>query len=308
MTRTRIERAAASKLRPWAARIVQLEGPKRFLCCAAMAAVMSSAVAMVARDLAAERGAALDDSWANFGRVACAWCALNVALLFLLAHADASAPPRVDARAPRFAEYPLFAWLCPGAQQLAFFAPAAARLAAGWWSARAAASCARRPAREGALVAHAIASLAGMQLRELLAFDCDALLVAHHVATIALAALAWRALRADGDCALALATAAATSAMEAGSVGIVLWTVSGGGSRFWRAAYAAVLTASHAVVLVTGVVGHVLQRPGRWEGWLIFGVALRLMHARHAHMVAEVTAGAASGVFASAPKEKERPD
>ena len=96
--------------------------------------------------------------------------------------------------------------------------------------------------------------------------------------------------------------------MEAGSVGIVLWTVSGGGSRFWRAAYAAVLTASHAVVLVTGVVGHVLQRPGRWEGWLIFGVALRLMHARHAYMVAEVTAGAASGVFASAPKEKERPD
>ena len=29
---------------------------------------------------------------------------------------------------------------------------------------------------------------------------------------------------------------------------------------------------------------------------------------RHGDMVAEVTAGAASGVFASAPKEKERPD
>lgn len=295
---SRRARALKSHLRRLPAELVAVEGPLRW----AVALVLAGAVAFCGRvvylDIAARASPLVDATWPAFGRVVGVWFALNVALCLLLGVVDA-AVPGADRHADRFAAYPLFSWLTPGSQQLLFFAPAAAYLVAAWaHQVSHGGACAARPAFEGALAAHAGPSLAGMQLRELLLFESDAAMTAHHVTTSLLSGLAWRALtREPDDCEWALATCGALAAMEAGSLGCVAWAVLGGGTRWRTRFYVGSMTLSHFLVLVAGFAGHVRKRPGNWEGWVVCGATLPLMYARHAYMVAEVKAGTASGTF-----------
>ena len=305
---SRRERAAKSNLKPFAATLVACDGPPRWVAACVLFCFVLGSIAWIGWDIASLRGPALDASWAEFARVVCAWFVLNVALCLFLGVLDARAPGDDTRAAARFRAYPLFSWLTPGVQQLVFFWPAALYLFCAWLGqALSAGACAARPPFEGALMAHCGPSLCGMQLRELLLFRSDKMMTAHHVVTMTLAALAWRALvSGPDDCQWALATTAATAAMEAGSLGCVAWAVSGGGTTLWRAAYVAAMVGSHAMVLATGCVGHVARRPGRWEGWVVFGATLPLMYMRHAYMVAELRAGAASGVFVAGAGDEER--
>lgn len=292
----RAARAAACNLRPFWARVVSVEGAVRWVIVTGCALGVCASAAAIYGDLTGGADAAIGDFGA-FARAALLWFGLNVALCLGLGLAD-WAPFRADPRAPRFERYPLFSWLTPGAQQVIFFLPAAAYL--GWAAAAAAAGRPRGGGRpfERSLALHCIPSVAGMQFRELLLFESDAAMRAHHAATIALVALSWYGLRArPGDDAWVLAAAASTAAMEAGSFGCVLWTVTGGGTPLAKVAYALVLVSAHAQVLVAGVAGVLYRRPDARAFWLVFGAALPLVYARHAYMVAELRAGSASGSF-----------
>lgn len=306
---SRAARAEACALRPCWARVVGASGWRRGLAGCASALGVAASARAICGDF---HGVSLviGDSGA-FGRALGLWFALNSCLCLLLGVVDA-APFGANVDDARFRRYPLFSWLTPGVQQALFFLPAAAYLA---WAAVDAARGGDRggwPARapwERALVLHCVPSVAGMQFRELLLFESDAMMHAHHAATIALISLAWRGLRPyPDDAAWVLATAASTAAMETGSLACVVWTVSGGGTARWKAVYAVLMCASHASVLASGIFGNVWRRPDVPVFWLVFGATLPLVYARHDYMVKEIRAGVASGAFVDDDAAAEKRD
>ena len=153
-----------------------------------------------------------------------------------------------------------------------------------------------------------------MQLRELLLFRSDWMMTAHHNLTALLSAIIWAGCREHPDDVVRCLTAAgAAAAMEGGSVGCVVWTVTGGGFVA-SILYAVLMTGCHLLILPlygTYVV--------RWYGagfdggpLLCLLVALvtvgtaPLMWTRTTFMLGELRRGVASGVFVEEDSKKLR--
>ena len=290
----------ASKLRPWAARIVQLEGPT-LPACAAMAAVMSSAVAMVARDLAAPRARGARRFVGQLGRVrARAVRAQRRAALPARARRRAPAPPRL--RRARAALRGL---------------PRSLRGSPARSSSRSSRRRRASPplvvgARRGVVRARgprARARSSRTRSRRSRACSCASSRRLRRAGTS-------RTTMRDGRAAAPTARAARRRRLRArardgrgderdgGRLGRDR-AVDRLGRRLAVRGARRTRPCSPAAMPCSSPASSAMCSSGRGGGRaLIFGVALRLMHARHAYMVAEVTAGAASCVFASAPKEE----
>ena len=302
-------RAELSSLRFPFKRLVSVRGATRFGLAACYAVAAMTSLVKVATQLecdARKPPAPFDASRDRFVDVAATWFGLNVAVALLLATLDAGCG--VDRCQKRFREYPLFAWLYSGVFQGLFFTPASVIIAltglgllqdASW-------AC--------ALAAQALPGIAGMQLRELLLFRSDWMMTAHHNLTALLAAVIWAGCREHPEDAIRCLTAAgAAAAMEGGSVGCVIWTVSGGG-RVASVLYAILMTGCHLLILPLYVT-YVL----RWAGagfdggpLLCLLVALvtvgtaPLMWTRTTFMLGELRRGVASGVFVEEPSEAKK--
>ena len=165
-----------------------------------------------------------------------------------------------------------------------------------------------------ALAAQALPGIAGMQLRELLLFRSDWMMTAHHNLTALLSMIIWAGCREHpNDVIRCLTAAGAAAAMEGGSVGCVIWTVTGGGFVA-SILYAVLMTGCHLLILPlygTYVV--------RWYGagfdggpLLCLLVALvtvgtaPLMWTRTTFMLGELRRGVASGVFVEEDSKKLR--
>ena len=181
--------------------------------------------------------------------------------------------PAVDHDAARFCQYPMFSWATPALLYGGFFGPLAGHLAYSLYSG----SCV-----VPSLPVQAIASLCGMQMRELMLFTPDLMMTAHHLTTAALSVLIWGGLRSrvfgrlppganeggeisifvlhPNDCAYVDAAALGAAAMEFGSVGVCLWSLYGSPSRHL---YLLVMAISHLTTLVAG--GLVFSKVGKRE-------------------------------------------
>ena len=302
-------RAELSNLRFPFKRLVSVRGATRLGLAACYTLAACSCIVKVATQLecdARKPPAPFDASRDRFLDVASNWFGLNVAVALLLATADAGCG--VDKCQKRFREYPLFAWLYSGVFQGLFFTPASIIIAltgldilkdASWAS---------------ALAAQALPGIAGMQLRELLLFRSDWMMTAHHNLTALLSMIIWAGCREHpNDVIRCLTAAGAAAAMEGGSVGCVIWTVTGGGFVA-SILYAVLMTGCHLLILPlygTYVV--------RWYGagfdggpLLCLLVALvtvgtaPLMWTRTTFMLGELRRGAASGVFVEEDSKKLR--
>ena len=302
-------RAELSSLRLPFKRLVSVSGATRLGLAACYALAACSCIDKVATQLecdARKPPAPFDASRDRFLDVASNWFGLNVAVALLLATADAGCG--VDKCQKRFREYPLFAWLYSGVFQGLFFTPASVVIAltglgilndASWAS---------------ALAAQALPGIAGMQLRELLLFRSDWMMTAHHNLTALLSMVIWAGCSEHPDDIIRCLTAAgAAAAMEGGSVGCVIWTVSGGG-RVAAVFYAILMTGCHLLILP--LYGTYVMR---WYGagfdggpLLCLLVALvtvgtaPLMWTRTTFMLGELRRGAASGVFVEEDSKKSR--
>ena len=239
-----------------------------------------------------------DASRDRFVDIAGTWFGLNVSVALLLATCDVGLVG-VDKCHRRFREYPLFAWLYSCLFQGLFFTPASVVIAltglgltndTSW-------AC--------ALAAQAAPGIAGMQLRELLLFRSDWMMTAHHNLTMLLAATIWGGCRAHPtDLVRCLTAVGAAAAMEGGSVGCVLWTVSGGGFVA-SVLYALLMTGCHLLILPLYVTYVRLYVAASFDGGpaLFFLVTLvtvgtiPLMWTRTTFMLGELGRGVASGVF-----------
>ena len=153
-----------------------------------------------------------------------------------------------------------------------------------------------------------------MQLRELLLFRSDWMMTAHHNLTALLSAIIWAGCREHpNDVIRCLTAAGAAAAMEGGSVGCVIWTVSGGG-RLASVFYAILMTGCHLLILP--LYGTYVMRwyAAGFDGGplLCLLVALvtvgtaPLMWTRTTFMLGELRRGAASGVFVEEDSKKLR--
>ena len=302
-------RAELSSLRLPFKRLVSVSGITRLGLAACYAIAACSCIVKVATQLecdARKPPVPFDASRDRFVDIAGNWFGLNVAVALLLATLDAGCG--VDKCQKRFREYPLFAWLYSGVFQGLFFTPASIIIAltglgilndAAWAS---------------ALAAQALPGIAGMQLRELLLFRSDWMMTAHHNLTALLSMIIWAGCREHpNDVIRCLTAAGAAAAMEGGSVGCVIWTVTGGGFVA-SILYAVLMTGCHLLILPlygTYVV--------RWYGagfdggpLLCLLVALvtvgtaPLMWTRTTFMLGELRRGAASGVFVEEDSKKLR--
>ena len=165
-----------------------------------------------------------------------------------------------------------------------------------------------------ALAAQALPGIAGMQLRELLLFRSDWMMTAHHNLTALLAAIIWAGCREHPDDVVRCLTAAgAAAAMEGGSVGCVIWTVSGGG-RFASILYAILMTGCHLLILPLYVTYVVRWYGAGFDGGPLLGLLVALvtvgtaplMWTRTTFMLGELRRGAASGVFVEEDSKKLR--
>ena len=302
-------RAELSSLRLPFKRLVSVRGATRLGLAACYTLAACSCIVKVATQLecdARKPPAPFDASRNRFVDIAGNWFGLNVAVALLLATADAGCG--VDKCQKRFREYPLFAWLYSGVFQGLFFTPASIIIAltrlgilkdASWAS---------------ALAAQALPGIAGMQLRELLLFRSDWMMTAHHNLTALLSAIIWAGCSEHPDDVVRCLTAAgAAAAMEGGSVGCVIWTVSGGG-RVASVFYAILMTGCHLLILP--LYGTYVMR---WYGagfdggpLLCLLVALvtvgtaPLMWTRTTFMLGELRRGVASGVFVEEDSKKSR--
>ena len=302
-------RAELSNLRFPFKRLVSVRGATRLGLAACYALAACSCIVKVATQLECDSkkpSAPFDASRDRFVDIAGNWFGLNVAVALLLATADAGCG--VDKCQKRFREYPLFAWLYSGVFQGLFFTPASVVIAltgldilkdASWAS---------------ALAAQALPGIAGMQLRELLLFRSDWMMTAHHNLTALLSAIIWAGCREHPDDVVRCLTAAgAAAAMEGGSVGCVIWTVSGGGyvaSVF----YAILMTGCHLLILPLYVTYVLRWYEAGLDGGPLLGLLVALvtvgtaplMWTRTTFMLGELRRGAASGVFVEEDSKKLR--
>ena len=302
-------RAELSNLRFPFKRLVSVRGATRLGLAACYALAACSCIVKVATQLECDSKkppAPFDASRDRFIDIAGNWFGLNVAVALLLATLDAGCG--VDKCQKRFREYPLFAWLYSGVFQGLFFTPASVVIAltglgilndASWAS---------------ALAAQALPGIAGMQLRELLLFRSDWMMTAHHNLTALLSAIIWAGCREHPDDVVRCLTAAgAAAAMEGGSVGCVVWTVTGGGyvaSVF----YAVLMTGCHLLILP--LYGTYVMRwyAAGFDGGPLLGLLVALvtvgtaplMWTRTTFMLGELRRGAASGVFVEEDSKKLR--
>jgi len=302
-------RAELSSLRLPFKRLVSVSGITRLGLAACYTLAACSCIVKVATQLECDSKkppAPFDASRDRFVDIAGNWFGLNVAVALLLATADAGCG--VDKCQKRFREYPLFAWLYSGVFQGLFFTPASVVIAltglgilndASWAS---------------ALAAQALPGIAGMQLRELLLFRSDWMMTAHHNLTALLSAIIWAGCREHPDDVVRCLTAAgAAAAMEGGSVGCVIWTVSGGG-RVAAVFYAILMTGCHLLILpLYGT--YVMRWYGAgFDGGPLLGLLVALvtvgtaplMWTRTTFMLGELRRGAASGVFVEEDSKKLR--
>ena len=302
-------RAELSNLRFPFKRLVSVRGATRLglAACYAVAALTSLVKIMTQLECDARKPPVpFDASRDRFVDIAGNWFGLNVAVALLLATADAGCG--VDKCQKRFREYPLFAWLYSGVFQGLFFTPASVVIALTGLDILNDASWA------GALAAQALPGIAGMQLRELLLFRSDWMMTAHHNLTALLSAIIWAGCREHPhDIVRCLTAAGAAAGMEGGSVGCVIWTVSGGG-RVASVFYAILMTGCHLLILP--LYGTYVMRwyQAGFDGGplLCLLVALvtvgtaPLMWTRTTFMLAELRRGAASGVFVEEDSKKLR--
>ena len=302
-------RAELSSLRLPFKRLVSVSGITRLGLAACYTLAACSCIVKVATQLecdARKPPVPFDASRDRFVDIAGNWFGLNVAVALLLATADAGCG--VDKCQKRFREYPLFAWLYSGVFQGLFFTPASVVIAltglgilndASWAS---------------ALAAQALPGIAGMQLRELLLFRSDWMMTAHHNLTALLSAIIWAGCREHPDDVVRCLTAAgAAAAMEGGSVGCVIWTVSGGG-KVASVFYAILMTGCHLLILPLYGTYVVRWYEAGFDGGplLCLLVALvtvgtaPLMWTRTTFMLGELRRGAASGVFVEEDSKKLR--
>ena len=302
-------RAELSNLRLPFKRLVSVSGITRLGLAACYVLAACSCIVKVATQLecdARKPPVPFDASRGRFIDIAGNWFGLNVAVALLLATADAGCG--VDKCQKRFREYPLFAWLYSGVFQGLFFTPASVVIAltglgilndASW-------AC--------ALAKQALPGIAGMQLRELLLFKSDWMMTAHHNLTALLSAIIWAGCSEHPDDVVRCLTAAgAAAAMEGGSVGCVIWTVSGGG-RVASVFYAILMTGCHFLILP--LYGTYVMRwyQAGFDGGPLLGLLVALvtvgtaplMWTRTTFMLGELRRGAASGVFVEEDSKKSR--
>ena len=278
MTSTKYERTF---VRPPARRFMSARGIGGLAARGLSAATLALSVRAIVADAAKPLAAAAFRTWTEFGRVAGIWFAANAALFFSLGARRRDRWPGVDAAAERFKDYPLFTWVVPALQQLLFFVPASAHLAA---------AAAGRAAPSRAAV-HAVAGLFGMQARDLVLIDSDYLMTCHHVLTMAICLLIWRGVsRSPFDAPWAAAVALCACAVEAGSLGTNVWNFFGS-----KAAFFGLVTLSHVVGLGAGYT--VLARRAPWELWTVLVAAAPLIVQRQAYVRSELRRGAPSGEF-----------
>ena len=302
-------RAELSSLRLPFKRLVSVRGATRLGLAACYALAACSCIVKVATQLERDSKkppAPFDASRDRFVDIAGNWFGLNVAVALLLATLDAGCG--VDKCQKRFREYPLFAWLYSGVFQGLFFTPASVVIAltglgilndASWAS---------------ALAAQALPGIAGMQLRELLLFRSDWMMTAHHNLTALLSAIIWAGCREHPDDVVRCLTAAgAAAAMEGGSVGCVVWTVSGGG-KVASVFYAILMTGCHLLILPLYGTYVVRWYAAGFDGGPLLGLLVALvtvgtaplMWTRTTFMLGELRRGAASGVFVEEDSKKLR--
>ena len=302
-------RAELSNLRFPFKRLVSVRGATRLGLAACYALAACSCIVKVATQLECDSKkppAPFVASRDRFVDIAGTWFGLNVAVALLLATLDAGCG--VDRCQKRFREYPLFAWLYSGVFQGLFFTPASVIIAltgldilndASWAS---------------ALAAQALPGIAGMQLRELLLFRSDWMMTAHHNLTALLSAIIWAGCSEHPDDVIRCLTAAgAAAAMEGGSVGCVIWTVSGGG-KVASVFYAILMTGCHLLILPLYVTYVMRWYGAGFDGGPLLGLLVALvtvgtaplMWTRTTFMIGELRRGAASGVFVEEDSKKLR--
>ena len=302
-------RAELSSLRLPFKRLVSVSGATRLGLAACYVLAACSCIVKVATQLECDSKkppAPFDASRDRFVDIAGNWFGLNVAVALWLAPPYAGCG--VDKCQKRFREYPLFAWLYSGVFQGLFFTPASVVIALTGLDILKDASWA------GALAAQALPGIAGMQLRELLLFRSDWMMTAHHNLTALLSAIIWAGCREHPDDVVRCLTAAgAAAAMEGGSVGCVIWTVSGGG-RVASVLYAILMTGCHLLILpLYGT--YVMRWYGAgFDGGPLLGLLVALvtvgtaplMWTRTTFMLGELRRGVASGVFVEEDSKKLR--
>ena len=233
-----------------------------------------------------------DPSWNNYAMISTRWFIFNVSTMLLLALLGG---PQCGVKgggdAGKFKLFPLFSWQTPALQQLLFFWPATFYL--GYCVATGSRNYLNVPA-------HGVAALFGQQLRELVLFDSDVMMVGHHVVTMFLSAFIWWGMQgwcastsADGSSwpEMVALNAMSVAALEAGGLGVCTWTMFEAGWLFFG-----LMTFSHFLCLGAGWYS-IWLAPHIKFFYVTFVLSVPLIYGRQTYMLKEVKRGAPTGGF-----------
>jgi uncharacterized membrane protein YwzB len=141
--------------------------------------------------------------------------------------------------------------------------------------------------------AHGVASLFGQQARDLVLMDSDLMMVVHHVVTMFLSAYIWWGMQAYASTwpEMVALNAASVAALEAGSLGVCVWTLFES-----NRAYYFLLTLSHLLCLTAGWYSMYLD-PSKVYFYVTFVLSVPLIRARHNFMLSEISKEKPTGEF-----------
>jgi len=232
-----------------------------------------------------------DPSWENYSKISARWFVFNTGLMLFLALLEGPAwGVKGGAKHAKFDLFPLFSWQVPAFQQILFFWPAAFFLGHQVW---------KGDTNYLNVPAHGVASLFGQQLRELVLFDSDAMMVGHHVVTMFLSAYIWWGMQGwfdpiTGSCTwpeMVALNAMSVAALEAGGMGVCVWTMfESGRAFFW------IMSTSHALCLGAGWYS-IWLAPHVKFFYVTFVLSVPLIHGRQSYMLKEVKRGSPTGGF-----------
>jgi hypothetical protein len=137
------------------------------------------------------------------------------------------------------------------------------------------------------------------QLRELVLFDSDSMMVGHHVVTMFLSAYIWWGMQgwfdpASGACTwpeMVALNAMSVAALEAGGMGVCFWTMFESGAAFYW-----IMSTSHFLCLGAGFYSIWLAPLCKFF-YVTFVLSLPLIHGRQSYMLKEVSRGSPTGGF-----------
>lgn len=190
---------------------------------------------------------------------------------------------------PKFELFPLFSWQVPAFQQMCFFWPCAFYLA---YTVAMDAPCYQFPA-------HGVASLFGQQLRDLVLLNNDRMLVGHHALTMFLSGYIWWGMQGffapyattEAQPDLVALIGLSVAALEAGGLGVCLWTMTESGSTFFS-----MMTFSNTLCLVAGLYSIYLAPHVKFL-YVVFVLSCPLIWGRQSYMLKEVKRGKPTGAF-----------